>query len=83
MNYQKHQTSKSGFGTTNAIDSKTKTEYFKTKTSFTGTQNPNENDEPFRKTVNFLKTNYQQTSKNFYQPRPANQPTKPSREMFL
>ena len=57
---------------------KSKTDYFKTNTYYNHGQNSNnaandrgnENEEPLRKkgVVNFLKTNYQQTSKNFYLP---------------
>jgi len=63
MNYQKHFNKTTGGFPVN--DNKTRTDYFKTKMSFNS--KTNENEEPFKKTVNFLKTNYQQTSKNFYQ----------------
>lgn len=80
MNYQKNnQKTMIGFGATTSHDNKT--EYFKTKNSFlTG---KNENEEPFRKTVNFLRTNYTQTSKNFYQGEKPKPNKIESKEMFL
>ncbi len=62
MNFQKNHTSMSN-GFRNEV--KSKTEYFKTKSAFNNGSS-NENADMSNKTVNFLKTNYQQTSKNFY-----------------
>jgi hypothetical protein len=61
MNFQKT------FSNTFYTEPKNRTDYFKGKTIYGNSIGGNENLDSNNRTVNFLKTNSRQTSKNFYQ----------------